>query len=222
MTVRREELTPEWVERVTRRIRAEGSFEPLSDEQRAESLRRMLEPAGKQADVWVFGYGSLMWNPMVYFQERRHGLLYGYHRSYCFQTRSGRATPENPSFGLGLDRGGSCHGMAFRIAAHQRDEELRLLWIREMMSGVYIPRWVAIHTPKGRLRAITFVADRKHIRYVRGVSPEKTASRLARAKGPRGSAREYLENTVAHLAEFGLRDRNLSRLHRLVLQEAGE
>ncbi len=222
MSVRREELTPEWVEQVTRRIRAEGAFEPLSDEQRAESVRRMLKPLGQGEDVWVFGYGSLMWNPMVYFQEQRHGLLYGYHRRYCFQTRSGRATPETPSFGMGLDRGGSCRGMAFRIAGHERDEELRLLWIREMMSGVYIPRWLPIHTPGKKISAITFVADRSHVRYVRGVSPETTASRIARAKGPRGSAREYLENTVAHLAKLGFRDRTLSHLHRLVLQEAGE
>lgn len=230
MSVRREDLTPEYVAQTIRRIKADGFFQPLSDEQRAESLRHILETrletrlAGRAAagGIWVFGYGSLMWNPMVYHQEQCHGLLYGYHRRYCFWTQSGRSSPETPGLGLGLDRGGSCRGMAFRIAAHQVEGEMELLWRREMISGIYLPRWVNVHTPQGRLRAVTFVVDRSHSRYSGKLSSTKVAGHIARARGWRGSARTYLENTVAKLAELGFRDPYLSRLHALVLAERAQ
>ncbi len=219
MSVKREDLTPEWVAAAVRRIRKDGFFEPLGDGERAASLARILAGVSPGEDAWMFGYGSLMWNPMVHFGEQRPGLLHGYNRKYCFWVRSGRASPELPSLGLGLDRGGSCRGMVFRIPAQEVPHEFELLWRREMISGVYLPRWVTVHTPRGRVRAVTFVVDRGHKRYVRRVSPEKAARHIARAEGPRGSAREYLRNTVARLSEMGFSDRNLSRLHELVLLE---
>ena len=219
MSIKREDLTPEYVAKTIRRIKADGFFQPLSDEQRADSLRRILESAKPESDVWVFGYGSLMWNPMVYHEEQRHGLVYGYHRRYCFWSRTGRASPETPGLGLGLDRGGCCRGMAFRIAARQAEHELELLWRREMISGVYIPRWVKIHTARGMVRAVSFVVDRNHIRYSGKLPPAKVARHIARAEGWRGSARTYLENTVAKLAELGFSDPYLSRLHALVAAE---
>jgi cation transport protein ChaC len=222
MSVRREDLTPEYVARAIRRMKADGYFQPLSDEQRADSLRHILAERPAGGDLWVFGYGSLMWNPMVYHQEQRHGLLHGYHRRYCFWTRSGRSSPETPGLGLGLDRGGSCRGMAFRIAAHQVEGEMELLWRREMISGVYLPRWVNVHTPQGTVRAVTFVADRSHSRYCGKLPPGKIAGHIARAQGWRGSARSYLENTVTKLAELGFRDPYLSRLHALVLAERAQ
>ncbi len=219
MFVTREELTLERVARSMRRIRKEGLFEPLSNEERAESLRKILAPIKKGADWWVFGYGSLMWNPMVHFREQRHGLIYGYHRRYCFWVRSGRASPDTPSLGLGLDRGGSCRGMVFRIPGREVEQELELLWRREMISGAYIPRWQAVHTPAGLVRAIAYTANKGHKRYTDKVAPEEVARLIARAQGPRGTAREYLDNTVAHLRKLGFSDSYLSRLHELVRRE---
>lgn len=220
MSVRREDLTPEYVARAIRRIRAEGSFEPLSNAQRAESLGRILAGVQPGRDTWIFGYGSLMWNPMVHHLEQRDGLLYGYHRRYCFWSRSGRSSPKNPGLGLGLDRGGSCRGMAFRLPAREVKQEMELLWRREMISGVYLPRWVNIHTKQGQVRAVTFVVDKSHVRYSGRLPHRKVASHIARAQGWRGSARSYLENTVAKLAEHGFRDPYLSHLHSLVLAES--
>jgi cation transport protein ChaC len=221
MSIRREDLTPEWLARTTKRIRDAG-FQPLTDEEREASVREVLARAGRGRDVWVFGYGSLMWNPMVRFREQHHGLLYGYHRRFCFWVRSGRGSPEMPGLMLGLDRGGSCRGMVFCIPAAEAEAELTLLWMREMISGIYTPRWVTAHTPRGKIQAVTFVVDRSHRQYIRELPPEQAATHIARAKGWLGSCRTYLENTIAHLAELGFTDRNLSRLHALVRCESGE
>ena len=220
MAVNREDFTLEYVAEAVRRIREEGSFEPLSDEQRAETLARILAGVERGHDAWIFGYGSLMWNPMVHHREQRDGMLYGYHRRYCFWSRSGRSSPQTPGLGLGLDRGGSCRGMAFCIPAREVEDEMELLWRREMISGIYFPRWVNIHTAQGLVRAVTFVVDRSHLRYIGRLPPQKVARHIARAEGWRGSARTYLENTVAKLAEHGFKDPYLSRLHSLVLAES--
>ncbi len=216
MSFKREDMTPEWVAEVTRRIKEAGFFEPLSDEERAASVKRMLAAVPAGEDVWLFGYGSLMWNPMVHFREQVHGLLYGYHRRFCFWVRTGRGTHDMPGLMLGLDRGGSCRGMAFRIAAGIAEEELNLLWMREMISGIYMPRWVNVHTPEGKLKAITFVVDRTHQQYIQELPHEKAARHIARAGGWLGTCRAYLENTIEHLEELGFSDSYLNRLHKLV------
>ena len=203
-------------------MRAEGSFEPLSEEERAATLRRILAAVKPGADAWLFGYGSLMWNPMVHFREQRPALLHGFHRRYCYWARTGRASPETPGLGLGLDRGGACRGIAYRIPGDEVADELELLWRREMVSGIYLPRWVAVRTARGKVRALTFVVDRGHERYVGVLPAEKVAGHIATAVGWRGSARSYLENTVARLAELGFTDRYLARLHELVLCESAE
>jgi cation transport protein ChaC len=221
MTITREQLTPEWIAAVTAEIREKGLFEPLTPEERDASLKEALASAPPGEDVWLFGYGSLIWNPIVHYCERRVGLLYGYHRRYCFWVGLGRGTPEQPGLMLGLDRGGSCNGVAFRISAEKAEDELRLIWLREMLSGVYLPRWVTLHSPEGKYRAITFVVNREHSRYCGILPPETAAGHLASAEGWLGSCREYLENTIAHLAEFGISDRYLNHLDRLVKARGG-
>lgn len=219
MSLSREQLTTEWVDRITAQLREQGRIEPLSDEQRAASMGATLASLGPGEDVWVFGYGSLMWNPIIHFEEQRLGLLYGYHRRYCFWVEAGRGSPEMPGLMLALDRGGSCRGMAFRVAAHHREQELRLVWMREMLSGIYSPRWVNLHTAQGVIRAVTFVVNRGHGQYEHGISETRAAHHLARAEGVLGSARSYLENTVAHLADLGVADGYLNRVLRLVEAE---
>ena len=216
MSIRREDLTPEWVQERFKRIKDGGQFEPLSNEERENSLVRTLAQSPPGEDVWLFGYGSLMWNPTVIFSEQRPGVVYGYHRRYCFWIRAGRGSPKMPGLMLGLDRGGCCLGHAFRIEARQAAAELELVWRREMISGVYLPRWVTLHSPQGKIRAITFVVDRGHNQYIPELPPEKAALHLAKAEGFLGSSRVYLENTIAHLDALGFSDSYLNRLHRLV------
>ena len=115
-----------------------GLFEPMSDTARRASLEATIA-TNPGREVWVFGYGSLMWNPAFHFQERRHGLIRGYHRKFCLRTELGRGEPGNPGLMLALDNGGSCHGVAFRIAPEVVDEELDIIWKREMLAGAYRP-----------------------------------------------------------------------------------
>ena len=122
-----------------------------------------------------------------------------------------------PAISLQTDHGGSCRGMVFRISAHEVPGELELLWRREMISGIYNPRWVRIHTLQGRVRAIAFTVHRAHTRYTGKLPAAEVAGHIARAVGWRGSARTYLESTVAQLAKLGFKDPYLFRLHHLVL-----
>ena len=116
-------------------------------------------------DVWLFGYGSLMWNPAIEFAERRAGVVRGWHRRFCLWLHIGRGSPDNPGLMLALDRGGSCVGMLFRIPASDARAELLLAWRRELFTSAYLSRWVTAMTDVGPVRAVTFVANRGHPRY---------------------------------------------------------
>src|SRR5215471_4754000 len=170
--LRREDFCEEWIAAFAAHAKLFGSpF--LSPEDRAASLRPFIAEIAAGEDVWVFGYGSLMWNPAIHVAESRAGTIYGYHRAFCLNMLLWRASPESPGLMLALDRGGSCHGVAHRIAAEQVESELRIVWMREMLGGTYQPRWVRVRTEHGETRAITFVANRAHPRYA-GNLPEET------------------------------------------------
>ena len=117
---------------------------PLTDEELDASIQCILAGVPPGEDVWIFGYGSLLWNPLLEHDERRPATLRGFHRRFCLWSRMGRGTPDNPGLVLGLDLGGSCHGLAYRLPAAQAAGELRLLWHREMVSNSYTPRWVRV------------------------------------------------------------------------------
>ena len=163
-------------------------------------------------DIWVFGYGSLMWNPGFRHCEARSALLRGWHRSFCVYSHRYRGTPEKPGLVLGLDRGGACRGLAFRIARSDVREAMEYLWEREMTGGVYQLRDLALETPDGPIRARAFVVDRRHKNYAGRLSTEETARLILQGIGGRGHCREYLENPVRHLEELGLLDGPLHRL----------
>ncbi|MDE0702622.1 MAG: gamma-glutamylcyclotransferase [Rhodospirillaceae bacterium] len=207
-------------------IRANAPDVPiLSDEELEASWRETLaaRPGGSAArggDVWVFGYGSLIWNPAIRFVERRIARLYGYHRRFCLWTHLGRGTPERPGLMLGLEPGGSCVGMAFRIAAEAADEEIEVVWRREMFGGAYRARWCRVATAGGPVDAIAFLIDPAHPRYADRPPEAEMVDALAHAAGPLGTTRAYLDNTLAHLAEYGIRDRPLARLQRLAARAA--
>jgi cation transport protein ChaC len=189
-----------------------GIIHPHTEEERAESRKRMLATLEPDEDVWVFGYGSLMWNPAFHYLERRPALLHGWHRSFCLWTPLGRGSPEAPGLVLGLDRGGSCCGIAYRIAAEDRETELKLLWQREMVGDGYRPRWARVRCREGSARAIIWVINRDGQRYAGKLPVETVARTLASAVGKLGSNRDYLENTVAHLDELGIAERPLHEI----------
>lgn len=195
-----------------------GFIRIASAAERTRSLRHTLRHHPPHEDVWVFAYGSLMWNPAFEFAETAPCRVFGWHRSFCKWGHAGRGTPENPTLFLALDRGGSCRGAAFRIPAGQVETELGVIWGREMIALSYRPTWVGAHTGTGVRRAITFVADRTESLYAGPLPLDQVAQILARSEGVLGTSAQYLESTVAHLAGLGIVDRYLSRLLALVKQ----
>ncbi len=172
--------------------------------------RRLTLPPGE--DYWVFGYGSLMWHPGFPHIEVSIARLRGYHRSFCVYSHRYRGTPQAPGLVLGLDRGGSCQGMVYRVPAGEGEEVLDYLYEREMVTGVYRPSWRRAETEQGPVSAITFVVDRSHRQYAGRLSHDDMVALILQGQGNRGPCMEYLENTVHHLRALGLKDRGLERL----------
>ncbi len=185
-----------------------GKIDLLSQEERA--ARRLSLPPGQ--DFWVFGYGSLIWHPGFPHVEVRVARVTGLHRSFCVFSHVYRGTPKLPGLVLGLDRGGSCRGLVYRVPAGEGEEVLDYLYEREMITGVYRPSWREAKTEQGAVSAITFVVDRDHRQYAGGLPHAQTVDLILQGRGSRGPCIEYLENTVHHLEALGLRDRALERL----------
>lgn len=176
------------------------------------SLRRDLErflPHLPRGDLWVFGYGSLMWNPGFRHAERRKGLVHGLHRSLCIYSHRYRGTPDRPGLVLGLCAGGSCWGVAFRVEAGMARKTLEALWHREMPNRVYEPRVVSVRAGGRTFRAITFVADPHHRQFSGRLSITRTARLVAQGCGQRGQNLDYLAQTVAHMDALGVREGHL-------------
>ena len=170
----------------------------LSDDELAASRAATLAGADLSGGVWLFGYGSLIWNPAFHFTDRLTGTVFGHHRRFCLWTHLGRGCPDRPGLVLGLERGGSCRGVAFHIGPDAVEEELTIVWRREMLSGAYVPRWVDVHTALGAVRAITFVINHAHERYARFLPDDHVAEVIAAAEGFLGPCADYLINTVDH------------------------
>ncbi len=215
----REHLLPENAARAAELFRAAGLL-IMSPEERVASLDATLARVAPDEDVWVFGYGSLMWNPAFHHAEQRPARLSGWHRSFCLWNTFGRGSPENPGLTLALETGGSCLGVALRVAAPDVRTELTVLWNREMLSGSYLPRWVQFASPAGPVAAVAFVANRAHDRYAGRLPIRRVAELLARARGPLGESREYLERTAAELQRHGARDGAMHVLLRAVRELA--
>ena len=175
-------------------------------------------------DFWVFGYGSLMWDPGFAYQAREPALLYGYHRAFCIVSHRHRGTRERPGLVLGLAPGGSCLGRAYKVAEQDVDGVLAYLDDREMPDYVYIPRTVPVRLKAGgrRIRAHTYVADvTRTDRCLPKLSLKETAAYICRGVGQRGPNTEYLANTIEHLDELGIKEGRLHALYEIVRRPGG-
>ena len=172
-------------------------------------------------ELWVFGYGSLIWRPDFPHVERRVARLIGAHRALCVYSWVHRGTREHPGLVLGLDRGGTCRGVAFRVAPDEWDNVVALLRAREQVTAVYLERTREIRFGDGsRASALTYVVDRASPQYA-GKLDEETQFRLvAEARGLSGENRDYVINTAAHLEELGMPDPVLQRLAARLLHGA--
>ena len=176
-------------------------------------------PLDADGALYVFAYGSLIWRPGFAYSAMHPALLRGFHRRFCIWSRRYRGTPEAPGLVLGLDRGGSCRGVAFRVPEADAEAVLDYLEAREMPPGetVYERRTLRVTLLDGgrEVRAVAFVADRKHASYCRPEAAAAAAA-IARGRGQMGPNRDYLLNTVAHLRAMGVRDAGLDRIAALL------
>lgn len=189
----------------------------LTEAELQQSIDQVLQQRSHATDVWIFAYGSLVWNPIIKFSDRRVGTIYGRHRRFCLWTPLGRGTPEHPGLVLGLEHGGSCRGVVYRIAAEDVSIELQLLWRREMIAGAYVPRWVKVFNGEKIVEAIAFVINRQHSLYAGSLPLETTIHTLATASGHLGSCADYLLQTIDGLATVGIQDASLLYLRKQVI-----
>lgn len=212
MSLSRTQLEQGYFQRLAAAGVVNGQPAPLSEQELDASLQAILAVAPTREHHWVFGYGSLIWNPLFEFDMKRLVTLHGWRRRFCLRTELSRGTREFPGLVLGLEPGGSCQGIAFRLAGPRLLDEMRLLWRREMVTQAYAPRWVRLYGNGETLQGLAFTMNRDYPSYVGGLGFEQTVDTLARACGPLGSCAEYLLKTHEALTSVGIRDRHVDAL----------
>jgi cation transport protein ChaC len=176
-----------------------------------------------KGDLWIFGYGSLMWSPGFSFRQKALGRIHGYHRALCILSTRYRGTKRKPGLVMGLCRGGSCWGMAFRVHAEGVRYALARLWQREMPRRVYAPRLLRVQLgSERRVRALAFLADPTHPAYVRELDLHGRARLVAQGIGQRGPCVDYIRNTLDHMHQLGVNDPHLERILQAALALRGD
>ena len=193
---------------------------PPAERDPLATLSRVRGECCPGEDLWVFGYASLIWRPEFEAEEERAATVFGWHRALEMRSRINRGTPQKPGLVFALVPGGSCRGIAYRIAAARVDEELPRLWQREMPTGVYDPRWLPCRTPGGAVRALGFTLNRGSPQYVGPLPDAQMVDILGSACGRFGSTLDYLLQTAASLRGCGIRDREIERLVGLAQRHA--
>jgi len=185
----------------------------LSEEELASSLQLAFRHHAPDEDIWLFAYGSLIWNPALPFAESVPARINGYHRGLCMWSRHNRGTPDLPGLVLALDHGGSCPGVGYRLPIADSGAHLTALWQREMSLGAYRPSWLRCTLADGRrVRALSFVIRRDSSAYAGQLDDQVVKHVLAHARGHFGTTLEYVEKTVVALRAAGIPDRTLEAL----------
>lgn len=198
---------------IRRMIQAQNPhIETLSPAALAASRRAMLAGRDLTGGVWLFAYGSLIWNPLIEIAERRIGTAYGYHRRLCMWTELGRGSRARPGLMLALDHGGACRGVLLRVAPERIESELELTWQREMLTTIYRARWLRVRTEAGPVEAIAFIVNRAHPHYAGLLPDAQILEAVAAAEGPIGRCADYLTETVASLRALGICEPGLASL----------
>jgi glutathione-specific gamma-glutamylcyclotransferase len=189
----------------------------LPDDVRETSRNAVLGHREASDDLWVFAYGSLMWDPGIRFCEIRLAEVDGYRRRFTQCSSVGRGTVDRPCLFLTLEKGaGTCTGLAFRISADAVEHESAILWRREMLRGAYTPEIRPMRTPQGGIRGLVFAANPLHADHIGEKPLGETAAMIAAASGPLGTNRHYLEQVAARLLALGIEDRYIADLLRQV------
>jgi len=194
---------------MARRVSFTGRFAELAPEQRRRSLTATLAARPDEDGLWLFGYGSLMWDLPAPVAERRRARLEGWHRALCVWSALARGSPATPGICLGLDRGGACEGLALRVDGPDLATRLTPVWEREMWTDVYQPEWVEVATDAGVVGAVAFVVDRDSAQFTGRLGTDAVARQIAEARGEKGSCRDYLAQAVAGLDQLGIAEPGL-------------
>lgn len=207
------------------RVTPTNFWSPETFEVTAEVFaRNMVDPADREAslretlagrldkDLWVFAYGSLMWDPAFHFDEVRFASLKDFQRSFCVWITLGRGSPETPGLMLLLDHGGETDGLAFRIPADKLAHESEVIWQREMFMFGHLPKFVTLETPQGPLEALTFIVDKESAHYTGQLSLDETAAAVHRGRGSLGTTFDYLESLIEHHEILGIKDQAMADL----------
>ncbi|WP_353191145.1 gamma-glutamylcyclotransferase [Pandoraea pnomenusa] len=193
-----------------------GAPRHLSHDELIGSLDRALVDWDGRRDLWIFAYGSLIWNPGMPVEESQHARVHGYHRGLYLWSRVNRGTPEQPGLVLALDRGGSCAGVALRLSAARARAELETLWYREMAMGSYRPAWLNCRLADGTTRPALAFVMRRDVKSYAGRLPDPIIRQVFDcAQGRYGTTHDYVARTVKALREAGMADPALEAvLHR--------
>lgn len=178
----------------------------------APMLEATLRTWGGRQDLWVFGYGSLIWNPEFDYVESRPAQVHGWHRALKMWSRVNRGTPELPGLVFAMLPGGCCRGVVFRIPREDGRAVLDRLWDREMMTGVYDPRWLPCKTDEGVVSALAFTLSRRSPNFTGQLTDDAYRRIFAEARGRYGTTLEYAQRTLEHLRQHRIHDRALEQL----------
>ncbi len=184
----------------------------LGERNLALMLQRTKTQWGGDKDLWVFGYASLIWRPEFDFAERRPARVHGWHRALRMWSHVNRGTEECPGLVFAMLSGGSCQGMVFRIPQRDAQAALERLWVREMPTPVYDPRWLPCQTDQGPVQALTFTLSRRSPSHTGALAAHDYQRIFRHANGRYGSTRDYAHDTYHGLRAVGIHDRALGRL----------
>ncbi len=175
-------------------------------------LERVRAEWGGHRDLWVFGYASLIWRPEFDFSEQRWAQVHGYHRALKMWSRVNRGTPECPGLVFALISGGSCRGAAYRIPRQLGHDTLERLWLREMPTGVYDPKWLVCRTEHGPVEALAFTLSRRSPNFTGALRAEQLRHIFQHSRGRYGSTLDYARQTYECLRQAGIHDRELGQV----------
>ena len=192
-----------------------GSDKVLTKEELINERRKIIPDNGVGNDLYVFAYGSLLWNPTVEYEGQFLAKIYGFHRSFCMKTYLGRGSFDNPGLMLGLDKGGSCQGLAFKLNKSNAIKNIDILFQREMVTGAYKPKLLKTKLANGKIvLSLAFTVDKKHKNFFEKKDVKIKAKMIAKANGFLGSCREYLDNTLHSLSELNIIDNEMRAISR--------
>ena len=184
-----------------------GSDKVLSQDELINERRKIIPDDGIGEDIYIFAYGSLLWNPTVDYEEQFLAKVYGFHRSFCMKTNLGRGSFENPGLMLALDNGGSCRGSAFRLNRNDAIKNIDILFKREMVTGAYKPKLIKTKLDNNKnVLSLAFTVDKNHKNYFAKKSISIKAKMIFKANGFLGTCQEYFDNTLESLEELAIKD----------------